>query len=171
MQMQIAAQVTPTFAQIGPLCQNSTPPSLLQNQSKEFRVPGVLRRSIQPLVELLLIQFTPSVGQCGAPVTMDIIITGPTAIVVNTTNANCILNDGTATLGAVTGGTGPYSYSFGGSSYSPLTSYTGLAQGTYKLSVQDNTGCIYNAPDVTIGSNGGPYCCCCYINRCYLWQQ
>ena len=28
MQIQIAAQITPTFTQIGPLCQNSTPPSL-----------------------------------------------------------------------------------------------------------------------------------------------
>ena len=87
---------------------------------------------------------------------MDIISPGLPILLVTTTNANCIQADGTVTLGAVTGGTPPYTYSFNGSSYSTIINYGGLVKGTYKLSVQDNNGCIYNAPDVSIGNNGGP---------------
>ncbi len=156
MQIQISAQVTPTFTQIAPLCQNSTPPSLPAKSIEGISgtwSPSTINTTTAGTTTY---KFTPSVGQCGSPVTMDITITGPTAIVVTTTNANCIQADGTVTLGAVTGGTPPYTYSFNGSSYSSIINYGGLVQGTYKLSVQDNTGCIYNAPDVSIGNNGGP---------------
>ncbi len=81
---------------------------------------------------------------------------GPTGIIVTTTNSGCSVSDGAATLGNVTGGTAPFEYSFNGSAYSSTTNYTGLAPGSYTLSVQDAGGCVYSAPDVVINSGNGP---------------
>jgi len=81
---------------------------------------------------------------------------GPTAINVSSTDAGCTVSDGSVTLGSVTGGTAPYEYSFNGSAYTTTTSYTGLAAGTYTLSVRDAGGCVYNAATIQIGNGNGP---------------
>lgn len=80
---------------------------------------------------------------------------GPTALATSSTNASCGSSTGTATLGAVTGGIAPYTYSFNGSPFTSTTSYTGLASGTYTAIVKDANGCTFTTT-VTVGSNAAP---------------
>jgi large repetitive protein len=80
---------------------------------------------------------------------------GPTALVVNSTATSCGASNGTVTIGAVTGGVAPYTYSFNGGAYSSTTNYTGQAAGTYNVSVKDNNGCTYSTT-VTIANTPGP---------------
>jgi large repetitive protein len=80
---------------------------------------------------------------------------GPTALATSSTNASCGSSTGTATLGAVTGGVAPYTYSFNGSAFTSSTSYTALASGTYTVIVKDANGCTFTTT-VTVGSNAAP---------------
>ena len=82
--------------------------------------------------------------------------TGPSAIAVTPVDATCGNNNGSVTLGAVTGGVGPYQYNFNGAGLSANLTYNNLAAGNYTLVVQDANGCTFNAPDVVIGSGTGP---------------
>ena len=72
---------------------------------------------------------------------------GASAIAVTPINASCGNNNGTITLGAVTGGVGPYANSVNGAAFSTNTIYNNLAAGNYPLVVSDANGCIFNAPD------------------------
>ena len=80
---------------------------------------------------------------------------GPSAIVTNITSASCGASNGTLTLGAVTGGVAPYTYSVNGSAFTSTTSYTGLAAGTYPVVVRDANSCEFST-SVTITNSSGP---------------
>ena len=82
-------------------------------------------------------------------------IAGPTAVATTVVNSVCGAADGSVTIGAVTGGTAPYTYSFNGSAYTSITSYTGLIAGSYSLIVKDDTGATYTTT-VTVIDNPGP---------------
>ncbi len=58
-------------------------------------------------------------------------------------DATCGNNNGTITLGAVTGGVGPYTYSVNGSAFTATTVYNNLAAGNYTIAVTDANGCIF----------------------------
>jgi gliding motility-associated-like protein len=81
--------------------------------------------------------------------------TGPTALATTPTNSNCGTNTGSVTIGATTGGTGPYSYNFNNLGYSATTTYSNLASGTYTVIVKDVNGCTYSTT-ATVGDNAGP---------------
>ena len=73
-------------------------------------------------------------------------------LVVTPVDASCGLSNGSVTIGAVTGGTAPYTYSFNGGAYGAAYKlHMNLAAGTYTISVKDANGCIFNAPDAVIG--------------------
>jgi gliding motility-associated-like protein len=80
---------------------------------------------------------------------------GPTAIATNVTNATCGGSNGTLTLGVVTGGVGPFTYSVDVSAYTATTSYTNLSAGTHSIDVQDANGCIFSTT-ASIGNTDGP---------------
>jgi hypothetical protein len=80
---------------------------------------------------------------------------GPTAIAMTTVDAACGASNGSVTLGAVTGGTAAYTYSFNGSPYTSTLTYSGLLAGSYTLDVKDANGCIYSTT-VSISNVGGP---------------
>ncbi len=80
---------------------------------------------------------------------------GPTALAVAHVNTTCGNSNGTVTIGAVTGGTGPYTYNFNSLGYSATTSYTGLVAGTYSVIVKDANGCTYTT-SVIITNTPGP---------------
>jgi hypothetical protein len=81
----------------------------------------------------------------GATTTAVAIVTEPTAISVSVTPANVTCNgatDGTATA-TVSGGTAPYAYSWNNGK--TTAAVTGLASGTYTLTVTDANSCIKTA--------------------------
>ncbi len=79
-----------------------------------------------------------------------------TAVAIAPTDATCGQNNGSITIGAVTGGVGPYTYQLNTSGYTTTTVYNNLAAGPYTVSVRDANGCIFTASTTTIGSTGGP---------------
>ena len=80
---------------------------------------------------------------------------GATAVVVTTTAATCGNANGTLTIGAVTGGTAPYTYSVDGSAFTGTLVYNNLAAGNHTVAVKDANGCVFTAPPATINSTGG----------------
>ena len=74
MNIQITTSVIPTFTQLGPLEQNSTPPSLPTTSNNGISgswTPGVINTSV---VGTTTYTFTPSGGQCASGTTMNITI-------------------------------------------------------------------------------------------------
>jgi len=80
---------------------------------------------------------------------------GPTAIATTVVNAACGASNGSVTLGAVTGGVGPFTYSVDLSAYTATTSYINLAAGPHSIDVKDANGCIFST-SVNISNTGGP---------------
>ena len=75
MDITVTTQVTPTFTQIGPLCQNSTAPALPATSTMVLPEHGTLQRSILQQLEPLLIHLHQLMPQCATVATMDITIT------------------------------------------------------------------------------------------------
>ncbi|OKL39446.1 hypothetical protein A3841_02480 [Pontibacter flavimaris] len=69
-------------------------------------------------------------------------IAGPTAVAATSLPAGCANNDGSITVGTVTGGTATYTYSINGTSFQSAKTFTGLASGTYTVTAKDANGCI-----------------------------
>ncbi|MCW3103557.1 MAG: hypothetical protein JWO09_1997 [Bacteroidetes bacterium] len=57
------------------------------------------------------------------------------------TDETCSNNDGSITVGSITGGTGPYTYSLNGGAGQSSTTFAPLSQGTYNVLVTDAMGC------------------------------
>lgn len=57
------------------------------------------------------------------------------------TDATCGDSNGSVTAGAVTGGSAPFSYSLNGGPQQTSSTFTGLASGSYTLTVTDAAGC------------------------------
>lgn len=68
---------------------------------------------------------------------------GPSILSSTNTNVSCNGgNDGTITVGTVSGGTGVLQYSLDGITYQTSPVFTGLPAGTYNVIVKDAVGCI-----------------------------
>jgi len=80
---------------------------------------------------------------------------GPTAQATTAVNATCGNANGVINVGATTGGTSPYTYSFEGSAFTSTTSYTGLAAGTYVITVKDANGCTFTVNEI-VANMAGP---------------
>src|SRR6185295_8922880 len=80
---------------------------------------------------------------------------GPTAIASTPTDASCGTSNGTITLGVVTGGVAPYTYSIDGSGFTGTTNYTNLAAGAHPIIVKDANGCTFST-NATINNTNGP---------------
>src|SRR5678815_5270912 len=72
MDVVVTNQITPAFAKVGPLCQNSTAPALplvSTNGINGTWSPATISTSTAGTTTYT---FTPAAGQCGATATMDI---------------------------------------------------------------------------------------------------
>ena len=79
MNVVITANSTPTFTQIGPLCQNSTPPVLPTTSTNNITGtwnPATINTSAASSTTYT---FTPAAGECGGPATMTIVTTSQSA--------------------------------------------------------------------------------------------
>lgn len=94
-------------------------------------------------------------------------IPGPTNITLVPTNATCGNNNGSFTFGTPVGGTPTYSYAINGGAFSATSPTTGLAPGTYSVTIKDANGCVFtkttsvvNVPGPTaIAGTSGPATC------------
>jgi len=69
-------------------------------------------------------------------------IAGPTAVAATAEAATCLDNNGSITVGTVTGGTAPFVYSINGTNFQPGSNFTGLASRSYTVTAKDANNCI-----------------------------
>ncbi len=81
---------------------------------------------------------------------------GPTAVAINKTDPGCGQSNGTISVGNVTGGTSPYTYSLNGSAFTTTTNYSNLGAGTYTVTVKDTNGCEFIGQTTTLTNPNGP---------------
>src|SRR5436853_7567116 len=74
MDVTVTTQVTPTFTQIGPLCQNSTAPALPATSDNGFAGTWSPATISTAAVGTITYTFTPT-DPCATPTTMDIMVT------------------------------------------------------------------------------------------------
>src|SRR5258705_772054 len=75
MDIVVTTQITPTFTQIGPLCQSSTAPLLPTASNNNINgswSPATINTATAGTTTYI---FTPAARQCAVSVTMDIVIT------------------------------------------------------------------------------------------------
>ncbi len=80
-----------------------------------------------------------------------------TDVVLTPSNIICGAGTGSITIGAVTGGTSGFTYAVNGGAFSASPPVTGLASGTYSITVKDANGCTFTktvAITVTSGPTG-----------------
>lgn len=95
-------------------------------------------------------------AQCDFSIQVD----GPAVnvdITSTTVDENCGSNDGEIDITSVTGGQGPYQYAINGGAFQASSQFTGLAAGSYTVTIQDNAGCVYVIQNqVVVDQTGGP---------------
>jgi gliding motility-associated-like protein len=150
MTIVIDDEITPEFAQIGPLCLNSTPPALPTTSINGISgswTPAVINTSVLGASDYI---FTPDAGQCAAELTFIVVIDSPVIVNIETTPANNGLDNGMVTIIA-SGGVAPLQYSVNGIDWQLSPEFTGLAIGDHTAYVQDANGCIAQQ-DFNIGN-------------------
>jgi gliding motility-associated-like protein len=116
MVIVITNQITPTFNQIGPLCQNSTAPLLPTTSSNNISGtwnPATINTAATGIITYT---FTPNAGQCAGPASINVRVNGITSSSTNITICNNQL---------------PYAWN--GNNYS--------GAGTYSVTLQTSGGC------------------------------
>jgi gliding motility-associated-like protein len=96
----------------------------------------------------------------------DACVTSPQTITINTlatvtgtatlTAPYTCISDGVITVSGVSGGTAPYSYSLDGVNFQMGTTFSGLSDGTYTVTIQDSSGCAFIVAPITINSLDPP---------------
>ena len=74
----------------------------------------------------------------------------PTALNVDVVGTSCSLDNGQVKITGVVGGLPPYLYNFDSTGYKSDVTYLNLKPKTYKLSVKDANGCMFNANELTV---------------------
>lgn len=82
-------------------------------------------------------------------------VVGPTAMNVTVTPAACGNANGSATVSSVTGGVGPYQYSFNGNPFSATNILINQLAGPKSVVVMDANGCTFTV-NFNIGNTGSP---------------
>jgi gliding motility-associated-like protein len=132
----VEPSITVTFDKIGPLCANSSVPTL-PSKSKEG-ISGTWSPAVVDMTQTRAYAFTPDAGVCTNPYSMTIQINRIDVSIANITPISSANPKGSIDL-AVSGGIGPYSFSWTGSNGFTSTSQnlTGLFAGDYVVTVTD----------------------------------
>jgi len=78
LSVTIASQITPTFAAIGPLCQNSVAPALPTSSTNTPAITGTWNAAISTsTLGTTVYTFTPAAGQCATTATLSVTIVAP----------------------------------------------------------------------------------------------
>ena len=152
--LNLVNQITPVFTQLGPLCQNSTPPTLSLASNDVPAITGTWSPAIVDTTTAgtTTYTFTPTTGQCALPTTMNITIlpgvvpvfitpapicSGATAPVLPTSSSN--------TPTAITGTWNPPTVSNTTSGTYTFTPDSGQCASTTTLNVTINTNCSFGS--------------------------
>lgn len=96
-----------------------------------------------------------SLNGCSVDTTIQLTsVSGISSIVTELVNPSCNQVNGSVTISAVNGGTGPYSYNFDGQGFTQVSEFSGLAANVYSLEVSDANGCLYATIVELIQSDG-----------------
>jgi hypothetical protein len=87
---------------------------------------------------------TATAAGCSPLTATHVVTTSSTPSVTTTTTPTCIGGATGTILASASGGMAPYTYSLNGSAYQASNLFTGLAAGSYTVSVKSNTGCIFS---------------------------
>ena len=105
----------------------------------------------------IIVEYTLDADVCyTAP--QPITITTATAIngIVALTSPYTCTSDGIITVSNVTGGTAPYQYSIDGINFQSGTTFTGITDGMYTITVRDANVCTFAAAPVTVATLNPP---------------
>src|SRR5690606_4938193 len=80
---------------------------------------------------------------------------GPEGFATTTKASTCGASNGSVTIGAVTGGRAPYTYSKDGSDFQNSAELTGMAAGNHTVYIKDANGCTFSKA-VVIENIAGP---------------
>jgi hypothetical protein len=98
---------------------------------------------------------TVSSGSCSTTASVSVAnLGGPSITSITSTDATCSASNGTATVTA-SGGSGSYTYVWSTSPHQTTPTATGLAPGSYTVTVSDGGSCPVNS-SVTVGNIGAP---------------
>lgn len=152
MDIVVTTSITPTFTQIGPLCQNSTAPTLPITSTNNITGTWNPSTISTATIGTTVYTFTPNAGQCAVIGSLSITIFPlPVAPTVNTTQPTCAISTGAILITSATAG---LTFSLDGAVYAvyPSGGYTGLATGSHTLTAQNSSGCISAITNVTINA-------------------
>ncbi|WP_298553727.1 T9SS type B sorting domain-containing protein [uncultured Algibacter sp.] len=105
----------------------------------------------------VVVQYSSGPSVCiTAPQSVSIItLASVTGTATLTTPYSCI-SDGIITVSGVTGGTAPYTYSLDGVNFQSGTTFTGLTEGAYTVTIRDSSGCAFIAAPIIIDALNPP---------------
>ncbi len=162
MSINITAPITPTFTQLGPYCQNTTPGSLPLVSNNTPAITGSWSPSVinTSTVGSQVYTFTPNPGQCASTTTMTIMITAPVTPTFTQLGPYCV-NATPGTLPTNSNNTPPvtgtWSPSVINTSIVGNTVYTFTPNAGQCASVTTMTIVVTNAITPTF-TQLGPYC-------------
>jgi gliding motility-associated-like protein len=168
MVIEITDEITPVFAQIGPLCLGSDAPDLPSSSTTGITgtwTPANISTDTNGETDYL---FTPDEGQCAGLAVMTITVSSPEIIDLHLTSTTFWLPNGGVEI--VADGTAlplVYSITGNGTDWQNSPEFIDLAAGPYVAWVMDANGCMDSAPfeilnqvegDVTISAETVEYC-------------
>ncbi len=153
--------ITPTFAPIGPLCQNSAPPVMPVNSTNIPVITGTWSPAISTATAgTTVYTFTPTAGQCATTATMSIVVNAtPTSAINYSSPSYCVSN--TAVQNVVQTGTpgGTYSASPAGlfinttnGAVTPDLSTPGIYTVTYTIPASGSCPPLLTTTNITINA-------------------
>ncbi len=168
----IEPNITPTFTQIGPLCQGSTPPALPLSSTNTPAITGTWSPAVITTATsgTYPFTFTPDAGQCATTSTMDITV-NPLPVVPNVADPAPVCPNGSTSITVATGNSWQWEVSSdNGFTWSNITSagtnpvYAGYTSQTlsvsgivssnngyqYKCIVTDNNTCFSESNSATL---------------------
>ncbi|HEX9826848.1 MAG TPA: chromophore lyase, partial [Flavobacteriaceae bacterium] len=105
----------------------------------------------------VVVQYTIGTDVClTSPQTITITEPAPITGTATLTTPYTCTSTGVITVSGVSGGTPPYTYSIDGVTFQSGTTFTGLMDGTYTITIMDASGCTFIAAPITIDSLDPP---------------
>ncbi len=138
-------QVTPTFTALGTLCQNASAPTLVLTSTNTTPISGTWSPSTVSTATLgtTTYTFTPAIGQCAIPTTLNVIISTPVTPTFAAI-ANVCQNDLAPTLPVISTNTIP-------GSWAPAVSTATVGTATYTFTPTPGQCAVNTTINVTVG--------------------